>query len=203
MVYIIGDLHLSFGVENKSMAIFGNHWYNHYEKIREDWLKKVKEDDTVILAGDFSWAMNLEEALLDFRFLSGLPGKKIMLKGNHDYWWDTVTKMNDFLDKNGIKNIFFLHNNAYEFDNFVIVGTKGWSDDPDLTEKNLKREISRLKLSIDSAENLEKPKIAVFHYPPFIEESNKYYDKDNNFIKTLKDNNIQKCYYAHLHRIFT
>ena len=96
MIYIIGDLHLSFSTD-KPMDIFGNNWENHTEKLKQNWLNKVNNDDTVILPGDFSWAMDLEEAKKDFEFLASLPGKKIMLKGNHDYWWNTVSKMNKFL----------------------------------------------------------------------------------------------------------
>ena len=104
MIYIIGDLHLSFGVD-KPMDIFGNTWENHTEKIKKNWENTVKQEDTVFLAGDFSWAMNLQEALEDFKYIDKLPGKKILLKGNHDYWWSSLKKNREFLEKNGIKNI--------------------------------------------------------------------------------------------------
>ena len=102
MIYIIGDLHLSFGVD-KPMNIFGNIWENHTEKIKKNWENTVKEEDTVFLAGDFSWAMNLEEALEDFKYIDKLPGKKILLKGNHEYWWTSLKKNREFLEKNGAK----------------------------------------------------------------------------------------------------
>ena len=102
-IYVIADLHLSFQ-QNKPMDIFGNNWNNHYEKIRQDWNQKVKPKDTVILPGDFSWATYLEDTKLDFQYLNELPGRKIMLKGNHDYWWSTLNKMNEFIKNNNFKN---------------------------------------------------------------------------------------------------
>ena len=112
MIYIIGDLHLGFSV-SKPMNVFGNNWENHSEKIKQNWLEKVNNDDTVILPGDFSWAMTLDEAKADFEFLNSLPGKKILLKGNHDYWWTTIKKMEKFLEENKFENINFLFNNSF------------------------------------------------------------------------------------------
>ena len=97
-IYVIGDLHLSFS-EDKPMDIFGDNWKGHEEKIKKDWLMKVKEDDTVILPGDFSWSTYLEDTYADFSYLNKLPGKKILLKGNHDYWWTTLNKMNNYIKK--------------------------------------------------------------------------------------------------------
>lgn len=196
MVYVIGDLHLSFGVD-KPMDIFGYIWENHADKIAENWRAKVKDTDTVLLAGDFSWATKLEDSLKDFEFINNLPGKKIILKGNHDYWWNTVTKMKKFLEENGIQNIDFLYNNSFEFEDFVIVGTRGWSDlEINGFEKNILREVGRLKNSINSVKT-DKPKIAIMHYPPFMGKVNDEY----KFTKVLEDNNILKCYYGHLHGI--
>ena len=126
MIYTIGDLHLSFK-ENKPMSIFGENWYRHDEKIKNDWISKVTEKDLVILLGDFSWAMYLKDTDEDFKYLNNLPGKKLLLKGNHDYWWNTVTKMKEFLKENNFSNIEFLYNSAYEFEGKVIVGTRGWA----------------------------------------------------------------------------
>ena len=126
MIYTIGDLHLSFK-ENKPMSIFGENWYGHDEKIKNDWISKVTEKDLVILLGDFSWAMYLKDTDEDFKYLNNLPGKKLLLKGNHDYWWNTVTKMKEFLKENNFSNIEFLYNSAYEFEGKVIVGTRGWA----------------------------------------------------------------------------
>ena len=125
-IYVIGDLHLSFK-NPKPMDIFGDNWENHEEKIKQDWLSKVKDEDTVILAGDFSWAINMEDALDDFQFINNLPGKKILLKGNHDYWWTTVTSMKRKLEQNNILNIDFLYNNSFEIENKILCGTRGWS----------------------------------------------------------------------------
>ena len=119
MIYVIGDLHLSLST-NKPMDIFGGNWDNYDEKIKQNWIKKVNNEDTVILPGDFSWAMYLEESIEDFSYLNNLPGKKILLKGNHDYWWDTVTKMNKFLKENKFENIYFLQNNSFFIEDKII-----------------------------------------------------------------------------------
>ena len=119
MIYVIGDLHLSLST-NKPMDIFGGNWDNYDEKIKQNWNKKINNEDTVILPGDLSWAMYLEESIKDFSYLNSLPGKKILLKGNHDYWWDTVTKMNKFLKKNNFENIYFLQNNSFLIEDKII-----------------------------------------------------------------------------------
>lgn len=199
-VYVIGDLHLSFAV-NKPMDIFGNNWENHAEKIKANWLKKVKDEDTVILPGDFSWATYLDETYEDFNYLNSLPGKKIMSKGNHDYWWTTVTSMRKYLKEKNFENIDFLYNNAYLVENKIIVGTRGWVNSWKSQDnyKILKRENDRLKLSIEDGIKkfgAENQIIAFIHYPPFYKES---VPEEIDFIKTLKNYNIKKCYYAHLH----
>ena len=111
-IYVIADLHLSFK-NPKPMNIFGDNWENHEQKIKKDWLKKVSKEDLVVLSGDFSWAMNLEDAYLDFKYLNELPGKKILLKGNHDYWWTTITKMKEYFQKNNFNTIDILFNNSF------------------------------------------------------------------------------------------
>lgn len=122
-IYAIGDLHLSFGVD-KPMDIFGNNWANHADRIRENWIAKVKEEDTVILPGDFSWATYLDEAYKDFEYLNSLPGRKIMLRGNHDYWWETLSKMNKYLKENCFENIEFIYNTSCLVEDKIIVGTR-------------------------------------------------------------------------------
>lgn len=199
-IYVVGDLHLSFSVD-KPMDIFGDNWENHAEKIKENWIKKVNNKDTVILPGDFSWATYLEETHKDFQFLNELPGKKIMSKGNHDYWWTTVTSMNRYLKENNFENIEFLYNNSYLIENKIIVGTRGWINSWKSQEnyKILKRENDRLKLSIKDGINKfgeDKEIIAFIHYPPFYKEN---VTEEIDFIKTLNKYNIKKCYYAHLH----
>src|SRR5690625_4549357 len=124
-IYTIGDLHLSFE-KDKPMDIFGDNWKNHEEKIKDDWIKKVNENDLVVLPEDFSWATYLQDTYKDFEYLNNLPGKKLLLKGNHDYWWTTLTSMKKFLDENNFKNIDFVYNNAYEFENVIIAGSRGW-----------------------------------------------------------------------------
>ena len=202
-IYVIGDLHLSFG-EEKPMSIFGTNWEGHSEKIKEDWLNKVKEGDTVILAGDFSWAMYLEDTVKDFAYLNSLPGKKIMLKGNHDYWWTTITSMKRFLLEHHIENVDFLYNTSFLVENKIIVGTRGWSLlDSENSKKMINREANRLELSIKEAiKNYgeEKEKIAIMHYPPITKATKKeniIYHRE--FVDIMKKYGITKCYYGHLH----
>lgn len=199
-IYVIGDLHLSFGVD-KPMNIFGDNWENHAEKIKNNWIKKVKEEDTVIIPGDFSWAMYLEESEKDFQFLNSLPGRKILSKGNHDYWWTTVTKMYKFLKEKNFENIDFLYNNSYLIEDKIIVGTRGWITNPKSEEnyKILKRENDRLKISLNSGIKQfgnDKEIFAFIHYPPFFKEM---VPEEINFRATLEKYNVSKCVYAHLH----
>lgn len=199
-IYVIGDLHLSFGVD-KPMNIFGDNWENHAEKIKNNWIKKVKEEDTVIIPGDFSWAMYLEESEKDFQFLNSLPGRKILSKGNHDYWWTTVTKMYKFLKEKKFENIDFLYNNSYLIEDKIIVGTRGWITNPKSEEnyKILKRENDRLKISLNSGIKQfgnDKEIFAFIHYPPFFKEM---VPEEINFRATLEKYNVSKCVYAHLH----
>ena len=201
-IYVIGDLHLSFK-ENKPMDIFGSNWENHFEKIKKDWNLKVTENDLVILPGDFSWAMYLKDTDEDFKFLNELPGKKLLLKGNHDYWWTTITNMRKFLKENNFNNIDFLHNNSYEFDNKIIVGTRGWSklEGTQDDERILKREALRLELSIkDGIKKYgdDKEIIAVMHYPP-INKTDLLNNELSDFVKSMKKYNIKRCFYGHLH----
>lgn len=202
-IYTIGDLHLSFE-KSKPMDIFGDNWKNHEEKIKVDWIKKVKENDLVVLPGDFSWATYIEDTYKDFEYLNKLPGKKLLLKGNHDYWWSTLTSMKKFLDENNFKNIDFIYNNAYEFDNIVIAGTRGWGQGEEKDdEKLLKREQIRLELSIQDGIKKygENKEIIVFmHYPP-ITNAQIIKNETNEFIEILKKYNIKKCYYGHLHSL--
>ncbi len=197
-IYAIGDLHLSFA-NPKPMDIFGENWTNHEEKIKSDWKDKVKEDDTVIVLGDFSWAMELESMYEDFTYLSSLPGKKILLKGNHDYWWTSLKKLNKYLDENNFKNIEFMQNNSFEIEGKIIAGTRGWSfEDTEEDKKILDREILRLELSIkDGIKKFGKDKeiIVCMHYPPVTKQTL----KDSKFIEIMKKYNVKKCFYGHLH----
>lgn len=201
-IYVIGDLHLSLK-NPKPMDIFGINWKNHEEKIKNDWINKVKNEDTVIHPGDFSWAINLEDAKPDFEYFCNLPGKKIMLKGNHEYWWTTVTNMTKFLNENNFNNIQFLHNNSIEVEDKIICGTRGWSlinIDTQNARKLIDREALRLELSIKDAmlknEKLGNKKeiIVFYHYPPITKQN-----YNTPFMKIMKKYDIKKCYYAHLH----
>lgn len=199
-LYVIADLHLSFA-QPKPMSIFGNNWLNHEEKIKKNWKEKVKPDDTVILSGDFSWATYLEDTYKDFSYLNDLPGKKILLKGNHDYWWTTIKNMKKYLEENNFSNIEFLHNNSYCIENKIIVGTRGWNLLEDINGKMLNRETIRLKISIEDGINKygENKEIIVFmHYPP-VTSNNLLQNQYMDFINLMEQFNIKKCYYGHLH----
>lgn len=200
-IYVIADLHLSFS-QDKPMNIFGDNWNNHVERLKTNWLKKVKEEDTIILPGDFSWATYLKDTVLDFKFLNELPGKKILLKGNHDYWWTTLKSMRTFLEDNNFSNIDFLYNNSYLVENKIIIGTRGWSlTDNEDNKKMLNRENERLKLSLkDAIEKYgnDKEIIAFTHFPP-IASKNLLNNNYLEFYKTLKQYNVKTCYYGHLH----
>ena len=200
-IYTIGDLHLSFK-ENKPMSIFGHNWEGHEEKIKNNWIQNVKENDLVILPGDFSWATYLKDTDEDFKYLNKLPGKKLLLKGNHDYWWATVTSMRKFLQENEFSNIDFIYNNSYEFENCIIAGTRGWSQTEEQEDKRLlKREALRLELSIQNGINTygkNKEIIVFMHYPP-ITKARIISQQEAEFVELMKKFNVKKCYYGHLH----
>ena len=202
-LYAIGDLHFSTLVE-KPMNIFGDKWDKHEEKIISSWKDNVKDEDVVLVLGDTSWGINLTEAKPDLDIISNLCGNKIFIKGNHDYWWTTVTSMKKYLKENKFNNIDFLYNNSFLIENKIIVGTRGWALlDTENSNKMVKREAARLELSLKSAiENYGKEKeiICIMHYPPVIAS----YMKDGNtynseFLEVMKKYNVKKCYYGHLH----
>lgn len=196
-IYTIADLHLSFS-ENKPMSIFGDNWEGHSEKIKNNWIQKVKPEDTVVLPGDFSWSMYLQDTYKDFKYLNSLPGKKLLLKGNHDYWWTTLTNMKNYLKDNNFENIDFIYNNSYLVEEKILTGTRGWNLlESDNSNKLINRESIRLKLSIEDGIKKygnDKEIIAFMHYPPITHNN-----KNNEFIKILKNYGINKCYYGHLH----
>ena len=200
-IYVIADLHLSFN-EDKPMSVFGENWEGYEEKLKENWTKLVKEKDLVVLPGDFSWSMYLKDTYKDFEYINNLPGKKLLLKGNHDYWWTTLKSMRNYIKENELKNIDFIYNNSYEFDNKIIAGTRGWTLGEDEENKRMiNREVARLELSIKSGiENYgtDKEIIVFMHYPPIIKQTIQK-NEMNEFIKTLKKYNIKRCYYGHLH----
>ena len=215
-LFTIADLHLP-GKEgkNKSMEIFGNRWIGGVEKLIYNWNAIVKPEDTVVLPGDISWAMMLEDAKDDFALLNSLPGTKLIGKGNHDFWWTTASKMNAFFEENHISSVHILNNNAYLVDDQVVCGTRGWFLDErqQVTvgsvdyDKIVNREVIRLRLSLDSAKKLceeyeeqngIKPPVSVFlHFPPvwldFI---------CRPFIDTLHEYGDPTCYFGHIHGMY-
>ena len=200
-LYTISDLHLPIGI-NKPMDIFGGRWTNYVERLKTNWNNIITPEDTVVIGGDFSWATYLEESKPDFDFLEKLPGKKIILKGNHDYWWETMSKLNKFIKENGYNSVSFLQNNSFMYKDIAICGTRGWSyigagDASDEDKKIYERELGRLKLSIEHAKQ-KNPKeiIAFFHYPPIGLDF-----AQNGFTQIMKDNNINRCFYGHLHNV--
>ena len=196
-IYAIADLHLSFS-QDKPMSIFGENWEEHSEKIKNNWISKVKPEDTVVLSGDFSWAMYLQDTYKDFEYLNSLPGKKLLLKGNHDYWWTTVTNMRNFLEENKFENIDFIYNNSYLVENKILTGTRGWNLlDTENSSKMIKRESIRLQLAIEDGIKKygdDKEIIVFMHYPPISNTNRK-----SEFLKILKQYDIKRCYYGHLH----
>lgn len=211
-LYTIADLHLStFDKTNKSMEIFGKSWADYMLRIENNWRRLISDDDTVIIPGDVSWALSLEEAESDFKFIDSLPGKKIIGKGNHDFWWSTMSKHKAFFDKNDISSISFLFNNAHETDDFIIAGTRGWYNDEDAANapdnadfvKLTNRENLRLKTSLEAAKKLKEgspqKEIVVFmHFPPFWNGK-----ASDGLIALLKEHEIKRVYFGHIHGNYT
>lgn len=194
-LYTIADLHLCFSDPAKTMSIFAG-WENYQERIEENWRNTVSDGDTVVIAGDVSWGMSLQQATADFRFINELPGKKIIIKGNHDYWWVTMKKMEDHLAAERFDTIKILHNNHYAYENYAICGTRGWVNMPGETqdEKVLRREVQRLETSIKSAISANLKPIVFMHYPPIFATNFNY-----DILEILYRYNIKECYYGHIH----
>lgn len=200
-VFVISDLHLSFGV-NKPMDVFGARWQDFEARLTENWQKKVTDKDTVILPGDFSWGMTLAEAKPDFDFLESLPGQKILMKGNHEYYWNTLSKLEAFCKEEGYSSIRFLHNNAFAVEDFLIAGSRGWLCDAEMKEadrKILDREVGRFSFSLREAEKLRKSEddtreILVFSHYPLSSFSCRHPALD-----VLKEHNVRRVFYGHLH----
>ena len=193
-IYAISDLHLSKAVPNKSMELFGKDWENYEQRLDENWRNTVTSDDTVLIPGDISWALDIDAAYEDFAYIDSLPGNKIILKGNHDYYFSTLTKVNKFLEDNKFNTIKVLNNNSFCIENINICGFRGWGNTEDNKVDDHKvflREIIRLELSLNSIEEKNKDKeiIVMTHFPPFRHEIK----------EILRKYNVKTCIYGHLH----
>lgn len=190
-LFTIADLHLSLGV-NKPMDVFPG-WENYVERLTENWQKTVKPEDTVVIAGDISWGLIMEESRADFEYLHKLNGTKIILKGNHDYWFTTKTKVEKALSDWGCYSIKILFNNAYEYGDYALCGTRGWMNDQN-DKKILLRECGRLRLSLDAGKKLQKEPIVFLHYPPVYGNGECY-----EILEILHEYGIKQVYYGHIH----
>ncbi|MBE7061915.1 MAG: hypothetical protein E7382_05205 [Clostridiales bacterium] len=196
-IFAISDLHISTNT-NKPMEIFGGNWIGYMEKIKADWQEKVTDDDLVLIGGDLSWAMDIEDAQKDLQTLAYLKGKKILIKGNHDYWWSGIGKVRDILPE----NFFALQNDSLRFDGVVICGSRCWSvpGSPDFNEQDRKiylRETERLKLSLSSAQKIKQDGdklIALVHFPPF-----NVHREDSAFTEIFEQFGVDAVIYGHLH----
>lgn len=193
-LFAIGDPHLSFSCD-KPMDIFRG-WDDYVARLEKNWNSVVTENDTVIVPGDISWAMGLTNAKKDFEFLNNLNGTKIILKGNHDYWWNTMNKMNSFLSENEFESIKILHNNSYKIGDFAIAGTRGWfyDDTCEADKKVILREAGRLQTSINEAKKLGGEVIVFLHYPPISATQ-----KCDEILNVILENDIKRCFFGHLH----
>lgn len=195
-LFVIGDTHLSLSTD-KPMDIFGG-WDNYMQRLEENWRAAVTDADTVVIPGDVSWAMSLEECEKDFRFLQNLPGQKILMKGNHDYWWSTKSKMDRYLEEQGFDTLHVLSNNSFAYGDLAICGTRGWIFEQGQAQdkKIVAREAGRLRMSLqDAAKRFpDKTPVVFLHYPPvFGTETNQ------GILAVLKEAGIARCYYGHIH----
>lgn len=195
-LYTIGDPHLSLGCD-KPMDVFKG-WEDYVDHLEKHWQETVSPEDTVVIVGDISWGMTLEQAKEDFAFLHRLNGNKIMLRGNHDYWFNTKTKVDNFLAANDFGSIRLLFNNAFEYGSYSICGTRGWINEDRAVNENDKkvmaREVGRLRLSLESGKLFPKQPIVFLHYPPVYNTS-----ECTEMINLLKEYDVKKCYYGHIH----
>ena len=193
-LFAIGDLHLSLD-GSKSMEVFGGRWTDYQQKI-ERGFSLLTDEDVCVLCGDLVWGMTMEAALEDFRFISRLPGKKIILKGNHDYWWSTAAKAYRFFEENGMENLQVLHNNCYEYGPYALCGTRGWFFEEERGDaharKIMLREVGRLEASLKAAG--KRPKLVFLHYPPIYQGY-----ECPEILSLLEQYQVERCYYGHIH----
>lgn len=195
-LFVIADLHLSLG-SSKPMDVFRG-WKNYVERLEKQWRAIVTDKDTVVVAGDISWGMSLEESREDFAWLNALPGEKILMKGNHDYWWSTKTKIETFFAEEGFHTLHILHNNAYLAQGKAICGSRGWlyNSEKDEDIKIVNREVGRLNASLDDAAKRfpEAEPIVFLHYPPVYGHM-----ACDGILQVLKERKIERCYFGHIH----
>lgn len=192
-IYAIGDLHLSLGA-NKQMDIFPG-WGDYTQRLEENWRRLIAPEDTVVIAGDVSWAMKLDTTLEDFRFIDDLPGHKYLMKGNHDYWWTTLASMERFLREQGLSSLSFLHNNAVTVEGISLCGSRGWMFEEGERQNGsiTAREAGRIRRSLEAAPAVSE-KILFLHYPPIFGQQ-----VIPEFFDLMREFNVQECYYGHLH----
>ena len=193
-LYAIGDLHLCLGAP-KPMDIFGGAWVGYMDKLKEG-MSVIGPGDTTVLLGDLSWALDLPGAKQDFAWIHEIPGRKIILKGNHDYWWSTAAKFEKFCAEHGFENLHLLNNNAYEYGDYAICGTRGWFVEEERSgqhdEKVFKRELLRLEASLKAAGDAQK--LVFLHYPP------RYRGYEcPEILRLLEQYGVRRCFYGHLH----
>lgn len=206
-LFVIADLHLDTRTNEKSMEVFGNRWQDYTEKLKKNWTRVVEDGDTVIIPGDISWALTTEDALEDLKWIDALPGRKIIMKGNHDFWLSTLSKMRRFFCENCINTVDILYNNALEVENYILAGSRGWFVDKTVQPsksvsadyaKIVNREVIRLRLSLDAAKALSeatgKEIIAFLHFPPVWSDF-----ECTEILALLKEYGVRRCYFGHIH----
>lgn len=193
-LFVIGDLHLSLG-SDKPMDIFRG-WQDYQTRLAQHWREVVGDADTVVIPGDVSWAMSLDAAVPDFAFLNDLPGQKLILKGNHDYWWATRRKLDAYFEEHGFSTLRIVHNDAVAIEGVAVCGTRGWFYDAeeDADRKVLLREVGRLKASIRAAKETGCEPLVFLHYPPVTRDA-----VCEEIFAVLRDEGVRRCYYGHLH----
>lgn len=209
-VFVIADLHLATADSQKSMEVFGKRWKNYIQKMRDNWQRVVSDADTVIIPGDISWGLATSDALDDLLWLESLPGNKIVMKGNHDFWWSTASKLNKFFEENDIKTIKLLNNNALEVENYIVAGSRGWFTDRSMQnveedvdyDKIVNREAIRLRMSLNEAVALrgdtDREIVVFLHFPPVWGEF-----VCSPIIDILKEYNIKRCFFGHVHGVYS
>ena len=206
-LFVISDLHLDVLTNEKSMEVFGDKWKDYTNKIKKNWCAVVNENDTVIIPGDISWALTLEDSITDLQWINDLPGKKILMKGNHDFWWSTVTKMKRFFAENNLNTFDILYNNALEVESYILAGSRGWFVDKTVQpqknitvdyDKILNREQIHLRMSLNEAKALQeksgKEILVFFHFPPIWSDF-----KCEELLNILKEYNISRVFFGHIH----